>query len=149
MAGARTDLVIGGLAGLLGAGVALEAVRLRVGSALEPQPGFFPLVGGLLLLGLAALLLGRALLSRPPSGPERRERLGAPAALVAALGVYVALLPWAGYPVMTGLLVVLTLRVQRTRWPAAVAVGVLLALVTYVLFLWLGVPLPPGRLVAG
>jgi len=150
VAGPRTDLIIGGGLGLLGVGVALEALRLQVGSALEPQPGFFPFVGGILLAGLSALLVGRALLGRRPADRERADgKLGAPAALVAALAIYVALLPWLGYPLMTTLLGVLALRVQRTRWPPALVASVLLSLGSYFLFLRIGVPLPPGWLFAG
>ena len=68
---------------------------------------------------------------------------------MSALAIYVWLLPWAGYPLMTVLLTLLALRVQDTRWPSAIAASVLLALGSYFLFLQLGVPLPGGRLFAG
>ena len=130
-------------------GVSLEAVRLKVGSALDPQPGFFPLVGGILLIALGALQVGRALWATRPPGDTRQDRLGAPAKLVGGLVIYVWLLPWAGYPLMTALLTLLALRAQDTRWPSALVASVLLALGSYLLFLQLGVPLPGGGLFAG
>jgi len=149
LAPSRTDLVIGGVLSLLGVGVSLEAVRLKVGSALDPQPGFFPLVGGILLIALGALQVGHALWATRPLDDTRQDRLGAPATLVGGLAIYVTLLPWAGYPLATALLTLLALRVQDTRWPSAIAASVLLALGSYFLFLRLGVPLPGGRLFAG
>lgn len=127
----------------------MEAARLKLGSALDPQPGFFPFVGGILLIVMAVLLVGHALWATRPPGERRADTLGAPAILVSALAIYVWLLPWAGYPLMTALLTLLALRVQDTRWPSAIAASVLLALGSYFLFLQLGVPLPGGRLFAG
>jgi len=149
LASSRTDLVIGGVLSLLGVGVSVEAVRLKVGSALDPQPGFFPLVGGILMIALGVLQVGHALWATRPPGDARPDSLGAPATLVGGLVIYVSLLPWAGYPLATALLTLLALRVQDTRWPFAVAASVLLALGSYFLFLELGVPLPGGRLFAG
>lgn len=146
MRGARTDLAIGGLLSLLGAGVCVEAVRLKLGSALDPEPGFFPFVGGTLLIAMSALLVGQGLWAKGPAGDARGDRLGPPATLVGGLAVYVGLLPWGGYPLMTALLVLLALRVQDTRWSPAIVAGVLLSLGSYFLFLQLGIPLPVGRL---
>jgi hypothetical protein len=127
--------------------VCLEAVRLEVGSALAPEPGFFPFLAGALLIALGVLLAGQALRpARTPDTRARRDRLAPPALVVAALVAYVGLLPWAGYPLITTLVLLATLRAQDTRWPPAVAASVLLSLGSYFLFVQLGVPLPAGRL---
>lgn len=149
MGGARGDLAIGGLLAVLGMAVCAEAVRLHVGSAVDPQPGFFPLVGGLLLIALSTLQIGLALRTVKPDADANAGRLAPPATLVVGMVVYVWLLPWIGYPVATILLAVLTLRVQATRWRFAIAAALLLSLGSYFLFARLGVPLPGGRLFGG
>lgn len=146
MVGPRTDLVGGGLASLLGVGVCVQAIRLKVGSPLDPQPGFFPFVGGVLLVAMSAVLVGQAFWRTRPAGGASVEKLGSPATLLGGLVVYVWLLEWAGYPLMTALLTLLVLRVQDTRWSFGIAASVLLSGASYLLFLQLGVPLPTGRL---
>jgi hypothetical protein len=69
--------------------------------------------------------------------------------LVVGLAIYAALLEWAGYPMMTTLMALLALRVLGTRWGPGVAASVLLAVGSYLLFVKLGVPLPPGQIFGG
>ena len=48
---------------LLGIGAIIGAVQLKIGLPTEPQPGFFPFVGGIILLTVAcfaAILLFRS-----------------------------------------------------------------------------------------
>ena len=140
------DLVAGGLFAVLGVAVGVRAVALHVGSALDPQPGFFPFIGSGLLVLLGGCL---ALRSLWPAGPRRDltiDSLGPPAVLVTGLAFYAALLEWVGYPVMTTLVTLLVLRVQQTGWLRAILVSVLLSAGSYLLFVQLGVPLPAGRL---
>lgn len=141
------DLVAGGLFALLGLAVGVRAVALHVGSALDPQPGFFPFIGSGLLVLLGGCLVLRSLWH---GGGARRDltmdSLGPPAVLVTGLVFYAALLEWVGYPVMTALVTLLVLRVQQTRWLRAILVSVLLSAGSYLLFVQLGVPLPAGRL---
>lgn len=147
MARHAKDLGIGGLLVLLGAVVCLESARLELGSALAPEPGFFPFLAGALLIALGTLLAGQALRGVGiPDDPARGQRIGPPAMLVGGLAAYVWLLPWAGYPLATPLVLLVTLRVQHTRWPAAIAASLVLSLVSYLVFAQLGVPLPVGRL---
>jgi hypothetical protein len=145
----RGDLAAGGLLGALGVGICVRAVGLTIGSAHDPQPGFFPLIAGLLLVGLATLLIVQAFQGGAATAEERQESLGPPAALVVGLAIYVALLEWAGYPVMTALMALMALRVLGTRWGPGVVASVVLALGSFLLFVKLGVPLPPGRIFGG
>ncbi len=145
----RGDLVAGGLFVALGVALCMRAVGLTVGSAHDPQPGFFPLIGGILLIVLAGLVIAQAFRGTEETATAERESLGPPVILVSGLAVYAALLEWAGYPLMTTLMALLALRVLGTRWVPGVAAAVLLALGSYFLFLKLGVPLPPGQLFGG
>lgn len=134
------------VASAIGVGVCVHGVGLTVGTPLAPQPGFFPFLGGLLLVSLAVLLLLRSILL---GGRDMRERprgyLARPACLIAALGIYAVLLEFVGYPLMTTLISCFILRVLDTRWVPAVVASILLALGSFVLFVKLGVPLPTGQ----
>ena len=133
----------------LGVGVCVQAARLGFGSVLAPEPGFFPWIGGLMLAGLAVSLVIRAGQSGTAAAPRGDWRR--PALLLAALVVYVPLLEPLGYPVTTMGLCVVALRILRTRrWSVTLAVSVVLALATYLLFRrGLGVELPAGTLFSG
>ncbi len=143
----RGDLVAGFLFLALGAAVCVRAVGLQVGTATNPQPGFFPFLGGGILAVLAGVLLVRAVLGRGPQ-EGRFGALWRPLALLAALVVYTAILERAGYPAATTGLAALVLVILETRNALVVAAASLfLAFGTYVLFkVWLGVELPPGIL---
>ncbi len=145
----RGDLVAGALLVALGVGVCIRAVRLTVGSAHDPQPGFFPLIGAILLIALAGLLMAQALRGAGEAPEASKESLGPPAVLLLGLALYVALLEWAGYPVMTALMALLALRVLGARWVPGILVSVLLSAGSYLLFVRLGVPLPLGQLLGG
>ncbi len=145
----RGDLVAGALLVALGVGVCIRAVRLTVGSAHDPQPGFFPLIGAILLIALAGLLIAQALRGAGEAPEASKESLGPPAVLLLGLALYVALLEWAGYPVMTALMALLALRVLGARWVPGILVSVLLSAGSYLLFVRLGVPLPLGQLLGG
>jgi putative tricarboxylic transport membrane protein len=131
---------------LLGLGVCVEASRLGFGSVRAPQPGFFPWLGGLLLIGLSGSLLARAV--RGASAARRQGNWRHPALLVAVLAAYVPLLEPVGYPLTTAALCVVVLRILKTRrWSVTLGVSLVLALGTYLLFRrGLGVELPPGVL---
>ncbi|MEK6712562.1 MAG: tripartite tricarboxylate transporter TctB family protein, partial [Nitrospinota bacterium] len=143
------DVAAGILVVALGVGICLSGVRLTLGSALDPQPGFFPFIGGALLIGLAVLLVIQGIRGGGPPAGTRKESLAPPAVLVAGLVGYAALLEWAGYPVMTSLVALLALRVLGTRWLPGIIGGALLSVGSYLLFVKLGVPLPPGQLFGG
>ncbi len=145
----RGDLAAGTLLVALGVGVCIRAVGLTVGSAHDPQPGFFPFVGGALLIALAGLLIAQAFWGRGESAGAARESLGPPIILVVGLAAYAALLEWAGYPLMTALMALLALRVLGTRWVPCAAASAALSLGSYLLFVKLGVPLPLGQLFGG
>ncbi len=133
----------------LGVWVCVEAQRLGFGSVLAPEPGFFPWLGGLTLLGLSLALLGQAWRGR--SAPPQGGGAGGwtrPAILLAALALYVPLLEPVGYPVATAGLCVVALRIlESRRWSVTLAVSVALAVGSFLLFSrGLGVELPAGVL---
>ena len=145
--GRRSDLGAGLAFLAMGIGACLEAGRLGFGSVHAPEPGFFPWIGGVLLIGLALGLFGWGLVRRAAAAPARGE-WARPAMLLGALVLYVPLLEPVGFPVATTALCVVTLRILKTEgWWLTVAVALALAVGTFLLFhRGLGVELPPGAL---
>jgi len=130
------------------AAVALrESAKLPFGTIHRPGEGFFPWWLAVTLAGLAALLLGRAVLGRPEpraAGPGRR--VGRVLALLVLLGGYAVALEPAGYLICTFVLVLCALApTAGRRVLPAVALAAAAAAGSYLLFaVWLQVPLPPG-----
>jgi len=54
------DIIAGIVVISLGVGAAVEALRLNVGTATTPQPGFFPFLSGIFLTTLGGILLVQA-----------------------------------------------------------------------------------------
>jgi hypothetical protein len=131
---------------LLGVGVCVGASRLGFGSVRAPEPGFFPWLGGLALVGLSTALLAQAARRTGPATGSTGE-WARPAMLLAALVLYVPVLDPLGYPLATAGLCAVTLRILGVRLPVALGVSLGLAVVTFILFRRvLGVELPPGVL---
>ncbi len=142
----RRDLTAAFVFLLLGVAACVGGSRLGFGSVRAPEPGFFPWLGGLALIGLSAALLVQA-------GCRRGAATGStgawtrPALLLAALVLYVPVLEPLGYLLATAGLCAVALRVMGVRVPAALSVALGLAAVTFILFRRvLGVDLPPGVL---
>ena len=134
---------------LLGAVAALVAGRpLPFGSIAAPGPGFFPRTLAAALVGVATVLLLRALVAdRAPAAPHVGQ--GARARLLAVTGAlfaFTALLDRLGFVAATFLLLVVLFRVvERHRWSIVVVDSAATAIASHVLFkTWLGVRLPPG-----
>lgn len=129
-----------------------QSGRLPSGSVHNPGPGFFPWWTSAVLVVLALVLLGQTCLRRTrgaaAEGTTAARRLDRVLTLAAVLVAYVAGLDPLGYPLCTFGLVVFMLRVtERYRWPVALAMAVVTAGASYVLFaVWLAVPLPAGPL---
>jgi len=130
----------------IGIGFTIGAVQLQIGKPTEPQPGFFPFLGGVILVILSALFLFRAQLGR--TGETRAfGKLRSPVIVVVGLALYVAGLEPMGYVIATALLSALILRVLETKFRVLFPVSLLLAVGSYILFdRLLGVTLPGGLL---
>ena len=130
----------------IGIGFMIGAIRLQIGKPTEPQPGFFPFLGGVILIVLSAIFLFQAQLSR--TGETRAfGKLRSPSIVVLGLILYVAGLEPLGYIVATALLSAAVLRVLETKFRVLFPVSLLLAVGSYILFdRLLGVTLPGGLL---
>ena len=141
------DVLAGLLLVLIGAGVIIGALKLHVGSATEPQPGFFPFVGGVLLILLSSVLLMKGF--RGTSiGTKAFGELRRPIILIVGMVVYVIIFDWVGYVIATIILSAIVLRILETKsWWVLTVVSLVLSVGSYILFdRLLGVTLPPGIL---
>jgi putative tricarboxylic transport membrane protein len=135
----------------VGIGVIIESVRLHVGTPLMPQPGFFPFLGGFLLIVLALILLVQGIVSHGDGSPHDREDFGElrrPAILVVSMSIYTAVLEPLGFVLPTFIIAAVILRVLGvTSWKVLILASLGLSVGTYVLFgRILGIDLPVGIL---
>ena len=141
------DLFSGFFFACVGIGVTFGALRLGLGKAVEPQPGFFPFLSGVALTVLSAVLLFEAWIGRS-AGTRAFGNFWRPSMIVMGLVVYVLIFDLAGYIVATIILSAIVLRVMeaKNRWVLA-AMSLFLSIGSYVLFdRVLGVLLPNGIL---
>ena len=136
---------------LIGTGVVIGSIRLKVGTLLMPQPGFFPFLGGLLLIGLSLVVLIQGWLNRGTEPRQPRESFGEwrrPLILVVSLSLYTVVLEALGYVLPTILLATIILRVLGvTSWKVLVLASGGMSVGTYYLFgRLLGIELPAGVL---
>ena len=125
----------------------LGGIKLHLGNISEPQPGFFPFWGGVVLAVLCGIHLFQAWSGRS----KRAEAFGAiwrPVIMMMGLILYVTFLNSLGYLLATIILSVVLLRVLGTKrvWSLALA-ALIMALGSYILFdRLLNVTLPAGIL---
>jgi putative tricarboxylic transport membrane protein len=147
----RTDIIESVLLILVGIGVVVESIRLQVGTPLMPQPGFFPLLGGLLLIGLSVTFLVRTWLEHGQASRQPQEAFGElrrPLILVMGMSLYTAVLEWLGYILPTVIITAIILRVLGvTSWKELTLASLGISVGTYFLFgRLLGIELPSGVL---
>lgn len=144
----RTDIIGSLLLIAIGVGVVIESLRLKLGTPLTPLPGFFPFIGGLLLIGLSIVLFGHGL--QPQDRPTRKAAgdLRKPVAPIVSLGAYTAALTSLGYLLPTTILVAVMLRILgMTSWKVLILASLGLSAGAYLLFgRILGIDLPAGIL---
>lgn len=141
----KSDMVYGSVMIPLGIAVIVGSLRLKLGTPLYPLSGFFPFLGGVLLIALSIILIFRGWLGRGQSHQPFGE-LRQVAILVVCLAVYVAVLETLGYVFSTILITVAILRIMRvTSWKTLSLSSLILSVGAYLLFnRVLGVELPAG-----
>jgi len=124
---------------------------LKVGTFLLPEPGFYPFFVGLLLMGIAFVLLVQSCLGRGDASQQPHDAIGdlrRPMILLSSMGLYTALMNPIGYVLPTVLVAAVVLRIAGvTSWKVVGPISVGLSVGTYVLFSRvLGIDLPAGVL---
>jgi len=146
----RLDQITGAILFVASIWYTFEATRMPLVAGKAPGSGWLPLLLGVLMAFLAALLFLTA--SRRPVSQDKSvvwpkgEGLVNNVGILVALAVSVALLELLGYIVSTFVFLLgLTLLLGRYDWKlttgmAAISTGVLY----WVFKIWLEIPLPPG-----
>jgi hypothetical protein len=147
----RVDVWAGVVLCAVGIGTLFEAFRLKVGTFLAPKPGFFPLLGGLVLIGFSLGLLVQIWMRRGRASGRNQEPLGElrrPLILVTSMGIYAAVLDPLGYLLPTFVISALILRMLDVKsWKGIILASLGLSVASYLLFgRILGIELPSGDL---
>ena len=136
---------------LFGALTALASLQLPLGTLHRPGSGFFPLILGLLLMGLAAghlVQTWRSTPSRVDAAPPPAEgsSVGRVLLFLGAIALATALLDVLGFPLVAFLLMVALLEILGIRRRRdSILIALCTAVAAYVLFVqWLKIPLPKG-----
>jgi putative tricarboxylic transport membrane protein len=134
---------------LIGAGVAYAGYDLELGTATEPGSGFMLFWVGLIMIGLAAIVLANALRTPSDAAPAPIVAPGRAVPLigvVVVLVVYAYVLGWLGFIVSTVLLLIFLFKaIEPQRWSIAIGGAVVTAVLAYLLFsVYLGAQLPKG-----
>lgn len=138
------DRLSGALLFALGLYIAYEALKLPLGGMRQPDAGFFPSLIALSLLCSSGLTL---LATRRNEHVKETPRFGTFRVWIAvvALILYVVVLNRVGYLVSTFFMMVLLLQgLERLGWRTTLGVAFPAVVSSYIVFRWLGVPLPPG-----
>jgi hypothetical protein len=143
----RSDAVGSLFLFLLGIGAVFGAIRLKVGSPTEPQPGFFPFLGGLSLIVLSSIIFLKGWVGQSQKKVAFGE-VGRPALLLVVLIALVAVLDSVGYVIGTFIASGLILRILDVKsWRTLILTSLCLSIGTYILFdKLLGIDLPVGIL---
>lgn len=133
------------LAVIAGAAI-FEASHLPFGSIRAPDAGFFPLsLSALLLLFACCIVLNSFI--RKSAGLEFCSRSWYVVLAACAFIVYAIAIPKAGFVLATTAILLLLMRgFGGVSWPRSLVLAIPMVLLTYIVFVQLGVPLPPGPL---
>lgn len=138
---AKGEVVLALVFAATGAFWIARAARMTLWEGFAPDSGFLPLIYGVLLAGLAVVVLIQIWFG---AAPGDSEDVGKPFLVLAALIVAVAALAFAGFLVSVfALLLFLYAFVERLPWLNATVVSAATTGALYLVFkTWLGVPLP-------
>jgi len=143
----KDDVMVSLILIILGGWVIFGAIKLRVGSITDPSTGFFPFLGGALLIIFSLILLLQALKGHSLAGKPFGE-IRQPAILVGGMVVYIGIFDWVGYVIATMILsgIILYILKSKSVWIATV-ISIGISVGSYLLFdRLLGVSLPSGFL---
>jgi len=126
--------------------IAYEALKLPFGTVRQPDAGFFPLCIAVSLVFLSSFIfLGTCLSEHVREVLRFGEGMAGVLITVLALTLYIFVLNALGYLISTLAIMILLLKgVERLGWRRSLWVAVPTVTVSYFVFRWLSVPLPPG-----
>jgi len=131
----------------VGVAAGIGAIQLSLGSLTEPQPGFFPFMGSVILVFLSVILILQGWL-RGENAPVVFGEVRRLVLFLAVMAGFVVFLDRVGYVICTFIASSLILRILNIKsWRVLILTGLCLSILTYILFdKLLGVDLPMGFL---
>ncbi len=126
------------------------SIKVGIGWGAEgPRAGFFPFYISLAVVISCAVNLAKILMS-PDDGERFAEwgQIRQVMAVVVPTAIYVGAIPYLGIYVSSALLIIAFMKwLGNYNWLAAIAVGVVVPILTFLMFeIWFLVPLPKGPL---
>ena len=143
----RSSILGGVFFFMVGVAAAIGAIQLNLGSPTEPQPGFFPFVGSVILVFLSIILILQGW-KRDDTEPVVFGEVRRLVLFLAVMAAFVAFLDRGGYVICTFIASGLILRILNIKsWRVLILTSLCLSIGTYILFdKLLGVDLPVGFL---
>lgn len=128
--------------------VFFSSLSLGIGQLRNPGPGFMPFLASILVLSLSLIILVMGLKGKNEgSSPIDRKKIFYPTILVMAILGYSFLLDVLGFLISIFLLMFVMFSMsQPTKWMKNIAISVVVIMVSYFIFKWLGVRFPGGIL---
>lgn len=119
---------------------------LPIGTVYAPEPGFFPLLVGIVMTSLALVLVIRAFSEKAAMLPQFESRWTRVLFTSATILLYVFFMELAGFLLSTSLFVLFYLKaIEKVGWMGSLLFTIPTVCVTYFSFTYLlGVPLPRG-----
>jgi len=141
------ELVFNLLLMALGIYVMVTSLRIGFGTPREPDAGFFPFVGGLIILISNFSVLAREARKNQPLFPNR-ARIPIFFMFTAIPACWILLMPYLGYVIMSFLAVLGLSKVMKLEgWAKPLLLSSVVAFFIYLLFdYWLYLDLPRGIL---
>lgn len=138
---------------ILGLLLTYQSTKLSVWSRIGPDEGFFPLLLGILIMGLSLLVIVQSLFSARAQEKEktleeqkREVSLFRLASYAIPMLLYALLIEWVGFLITSGLFLIIIFKyVERQSWKITSLVGLFSIIGSYLIFVvWFKVPLPKG-----
>lgn len=121
-----------------------QAIHLPFGSVQAPDAGFFPVTLSVLLLLFALAVIANSFV-RAQQQPEFTSRSWYMLAAAFGFIIYAVVVDKVGFVLTTSIILLLLMRaVGGISWVRALAIAVSGVVLSYLLFIELGVPLPRG-----
>ena len=143
----RSSILGGFFFFMVAVAAAIGAIQLNLGSPTEPQPGFFPFVGSVILVFLSVILILQGW-KRDDTEPVVFGEVRSLVLFLAVMAAFVAFLDRGGYAICTFIASGLLLRILNIKsWRVLILTSLCLSIGTFILFdKLLGVDLPVGFL---
>ncbi len=139
------ELVFNLLLMALGIYVMVTSLRIGFGTLQEPDAGFFPFVGGLIILSSNIFVLARESRKNQPLFPDRA---GIPLffTFIAIAAGWILVMPYLGYVIVSFLAVLGLSKIMKLEgWGKPILLSSVVAFFIYLLFdYWLYLDLPRG-----